>query len=543
MNRSIERLISKAFLPALFILLLTAYPLLTSTAEFTGDDYYFILNNPLVTTPGAAALVEIWQHPMKNEYFPVTITSYALEYRLWGARPNLFHLTNLLLFALIGLSARALAVRLSDLVCQGGQAREWLTPLAGMATLLMLCHPLNVESVASISNRKELLYVLFSLVSICCYLSERKVWISTLSAIFFMVLAQLSKGSAVVLPGIFLCCELMSVWLKRDRLRLYRVAAAGILAVVIFIAQFRIALEAGVVEKNIEIDLLSRIGGVIRSFNMMIVKFLLPINLSYDYDFIWPQGLPPAKEWLLPLCAVGLLLLLIARRNWGILLVTIMLLLTLMPYANIIPLRHNNAGQMVFYDHYLLFATVIAASLLTIALLPFVRRWQLLCVGAFTVCIVPLAVYNGYLFKFWQTRETLYRRIIQIAPDLPKGYLFLGETLNEKGRYNEAIDIFNRLLSLDNWFPTYLKVYRDMGDAYAFSGQLPDAVKFYRGYLQYQPRDRGALQNLSAALIKLNQCADAKQIIMTWLSLYPEDAEARYNLQICERLLFAKPLP
>lgn len=543
MKRSIDWLISNAFLPTLFLLLLTAYPLLTPSAEFTGDDYYFILQNPLVTTPGIAPLAEIWQRPMKNEYFPVTITSYALEYRLWGARANLFHLTNLLLFAFIGLFARELAIRLSELVCQGRQDREWLTPLAGMATLLMLCHPLNVESVAAISNRKELLYVLFALLSIRCYLSERKVWISTTSAIFFMVLAQLSKGSAVILPGIFLCCELMTVWLKRDRLKLHRVAAAGLLAVVIFIAQFRIALKAGVVEKNIEIDLLSRIGGVIRSFNMMIVKFLLPINLSYDYDFVWPHGLPPVKEWLLPLCVAGLLILLIVRRNWGIFLVATMLLLTLMPYANIIPLRHNSVGQMVFYDHYLLFATVISASLLTIVLLPFDRKWQLAQVVAFTVCIVPLAGYNSYLFRFWQTRESLYRRIIQIAPALPKGYLFLGETLNEKGRYNEAIDIFDRLLSLDNWFPTYLKVYRDIGDAHAFSGQLPEAVKFYRSYLQYQPKDRGVLQNLSAALIGLGQYGDAKVTIMTWLSHYPDDAEAKYNMQICERMLLAKPLP
>jgi len=142
--------------PALLLLVVfAAIPLFSASAEFTGDDYYYVANNPLVTSSGITSLPDIWKRPMKNEYFPVTITSYALEYMLWGANVRFYHLTNLIIIACIGFAARSVAIRLAEGGSTGIDSNK-ISLLAGIATILMLCHPLNVESIASISNRKEL---------------------------------------------------------------------------------------------------------------------------------------------------------------------------------------------------------------------------------------------------------------------------------------------------------------------------------------------------------------------------------------------------
>lgn len=523
----------------LFLLLiaLSAIPLFSASAEFTGDDFYYIHNNPLVTTPGLQSLARIWRSPMKIEYFPVTITSYALEYRLWGSSIRLYHLTNLLIFAAIGLAAWRLAIRLSWQLYPENRENGQHSLVAAAATLLMLSHPLNVESVAAISNRKELLYVLFALLSLCCYLSKENSWKKFFGVLFFMVLAQLSKGSAVILPGLFWVCELFIGRNWQSAKRLFLPAVSSLLAVFIFVAQFRVAYRAGVVEKSADIDLISRFGGTIRSLDMMLGKFFLPVNLSYDYDFIWPKGLPSFQEWLLPLAVVSALLLMLYKKRYEFLSISLLMLLTLVPYCNMIPLHHNNSGQMVFYDHYLLFATMLCASLLTMLLLALQERARIKGVAAAIVLSMLLTSYNFYLFRFWKDRESLYSRIIQISPSLPKGYLFLGKALNEKGRYKESIDTLSRLFTLNNWFPVYLEAYREIGNAYAFSGQMSAAETAYRNHLEYQPKDRTTLQNLSATLIAQSKYEDARAIILSWLTYYPGDSDAIHNLQLCEQML------
>src|SRR5512138_70899 len=108
------------FFPVLLVAIVcAALPLFHPSAEFTGDDYYYVANNPLVTAPGFSSLVEIWKRPMKIEYFPVTISSYAVEYKLWGGSVRLYHVTQLLIFACIGFVTRSLAIRLVQ-ACSGG---------------------------------------------------------------------------------------------------------------------------------------------------------------------------------------------------------------------------------------------------------------------------------------------------------------------------------------------------------------------------------------------------------------------------------------
>lgn len=524
-------------LPWLFLLLtlIATMPLFSSSADFTGDDFYYILNNPMVTAPGLSSLGQIWLKPMKIEFFPVTITSYALEYRLWGGSVRLYHLTNILIFAGIGLAAwrfaRHILARFYPEEADDGK----LAMAAAAATLLMLCHPLNVESVASISNRKELLYVMFGLLSLNCYLSLDRKWPGSAGILLFMVVAQLSKGTAVILPGLFWTIELFIQRRRGDKKQFILPFLATAISVVIFTYQFRVAYRAGVVEKSADLELMARIGGVVRSLNIMFSKLFFPVNLSYDYDFAWPKTLPAYHEWLLPVAFVLFILFLLIKKRYGPFSVCLLILLTLLPYSNIIPLHHNSAGQIVFYDHYLLFAIMLGASLVAIMFMNLQGKAFSLVIAAAVTLSVLFTGYNFHIYGFWKDRESLYSRIIDVAPNLPKGYLFLGKLLNEKGRHGEAVAVLNRLFTLDNWFPVYIEAYKELGNAYAFSGQLLEAEKSYRMHLKYQPKDRTTLQNLSATLLEQGKYDDAREVILSWLMHYPGDPDALNNLQLSKK--------
>lgn len=528
--------------PALLLLVLAALPLFTGVTEFTGDDYYYIVNNPLVTTPDLSALLEIWRRPMKIEYFPLTITSYALEFRLWGGMVKLYHLTNVALFLCIGLAARSLALRLTG-PFEAKEGGAFTIPLAvSVATIICLLHPVNVESVASISNRKELLCVLFGLLSLRCHLAEKQRPTTTAGTIFFMVCAQLSKGSAIIVPLLLLLGGALPEQGERRRRSLLPVAACSIVAAIIFAVQFQVALHAGVVEQGEGLGVVARVGGVIRLLNVMLVKFFYPVNLSYDYDLLWPKGFLSPLECLLPLLTLLLLCWLAFRRNWRLLLLTLLVLASLLPYSNIVPLRHNVRGQMVFYDHYLLFATMLSVPLLARLLLALGERWRTGLIPVLIILTAVVTLYDYRLHGFWKTRETLYQRIIAVGPKLPKGYLFLGKSYNEQGRYAEAIPVLEKIFTLENWFPTYVEGYRELGDAYAYSGRYADAERAYRRHLEYQPKDRGSLQNLSSALIEQRKCQDARAVILQWLAYYPDDRNAGYNLGICEQMPGQDPI-
>ena len=522
----------RVLVPMLLILLGLAFlPLFAAPAEFIGDDYYYVIGNPRVT---GFDWLAIWTKSMKIEYFPVTIMSYAMEYGLWGDSVRLYRLTNLLLMFMIGLVAWSLAIRFAS---RTGHNVNRLRVVAFGSLLICLLHPLNIESVASISNRKELLYVLFGLLAFRWYSEvprQRTVMILAMAA---QVAAQLAKGSGVIIPLLFIAYEL---WGRDDdspvRARLPVVVPYLLVSWALFYAQFMVAQRAGVVS----VELLShsvRLGGIIRTANIMFSKLLWPTHLTYDYDLSWPEGLPSLHEMLLPLGVASLVVFFLVKKHREPLFYLALALIPLLPYLQLIPLAHNIKGQLVFYDHYMLFTTGLLVMPLTrYSVVMTDKRLQQLLVP--TVLLIVFWVgYDYRLSVYWQTRESLYSRIIELAPSLPKGYMFLGQLYTEQGRYEEAKIMLNRVFDCKGWNPTFFSVHKTLGDAYAFSGDYLAAERQYRIYLESVPQDLKSLQNLSSALIELGHLAEARKTLYSLLSYYPADRVGLHNMQLVENKL------
>lgn len=301
----------------------------------------------------------------------------------------------------------------------------------------------------------------------------------------------------------------------------------------LFLFQYRIAERAGVIDQQASVPFISRIAAVIRTIHTMLSKILLPRGLTYDYDIPWPQALPPVTEWILPLSLAALLVLLLLRRGFILFMLSLIPLIAAAPYANIIPLKHDIPGKLVFYDHYLLLPLLLLPSILVFLVSSGISRKKVLFATGICLMLVMTPVNYG-LASHWRTRETLYLRMIETSPNLPKAYLFLAKSYEEQKRYLDVIRILLPIIERND-IPVYLESYLVMANAQFNIGNLPMAERYYRRYLVAFPTHSGALQNLTAALLEMGRCDDALQVIDDWEKAYPNHPLIEDSRRLAEK--------
>lgn len=261
------------------------------------DDELLLTRNPIVQSP--SGLYQFWFTAKPSDYWPVTNSTFWIEWRLWGEHLTGYHLTNLALHIVESLLIWLLLKKLG-------------IPGAFWGALLFAVHPVNVESVAWIASRKNLVAMLFLLVSFWCYLNAESrspaegsgeakgngvepagIWAraTAFSADEFagrwywlsfaaFVLAALGKGSAVVMPALLLCI----LWWKRplqwrDLRRILPFFAAGLLLAVVNVV-FQTHDTEKIVRNVDFVDRLLGAGGVVWFY---LYKAIWPFNLAFIY--------------------------------------------------------------------------------------------------------------------------------------------------------------------------------------------------------------------------------------------------------------------
>ena len=280
---------------------------------FIWDDDTLVTDSTLVKAPDG--LYRMWFTTEPLDYWPLTNTSFWLEWRLWGMRSSGYHATNLLLHLVSGLLVWAILRRLS---IRGGL----------LAAALFVLHPVNVESVAWIAQRKNTLSMVFFLLSILWYLRSirnrkmlsrppgpqnrnhepvvrlqppvepginRWYWLS----LAMFVLAMLSKGSVAILPGVLL----LIAWWRRgaiSRADVIRASPFFVVAVAFTLLNiwFQSHLLTGAIREATIVQRLLGAGAIVWFY---LFKALVPIRLM----FVYPQWDVRGDDlrWWLPACA------------------------------------------------------------------------------------------------------------------------------------------------------------------------------------------------------------------------------------------------
>jgi Flp pilus assembly protein TadD len=509
---------------------LSVYALTWQFGFITVDDPFYVSENPHVQQ-GLTLDGLKWSFTTVHDsnWIPLTWLSLMFDTSVYGVRAGGYHLTNVLLH-----TANSL-ILLSALLA----ATKSLGRSAFVAALFAL-HPLHVESVVWIAERKDVLSTFFGLLSLLTYIryaNAGRVW-SLLTSLLLFVLSLMSKQTLVTLPFVFL---LLDFW-PLGRYRATEVVGSRSSGSLVPLLLEKIPFFAAtVVFAVVALWAQSRGGAVMgfehfpfseRALNAVVVY------VSYLGKIFWPANLaiyyPHPHEGLSPLVirlAGGLLLTITAaaigyiRRFPYLVVGWFWYLGTLVPMIGLVQI---GAQQMA--DRYTYFPAIgifLAVTWLACDLMPAGARGSRVLKAAASLCVVLLATLSYRQVGFWRDSVTLLRHSKDCTVDDFRTHQLLGSALVADGAKSEGIAELETAVRLGDASPA---AHAALGIGLQESGRLDEAAEQYQKALALNDRDPDAHANLALIQLKRHEYSAAKQNFLRALALDPEHANAYTGL-------------
>jgi tetratricopeptide (TPR) repeat protein len=545
------------------------------------DDYKFVVENEALTSAGG--LRRIWstiEMPAGFPNYPLLFTTYRLEHQLWGLDAAGYHATSIALHAINTVLVLALMRALGT--------TAWV---AGVTAALFAVHPMQVESVAWVTERKNVLSAVFYLSAFLLYLRHRTSgqwrWYALCLAAFLCAL--LSKTATAVLPASLLLID----WVRDRRWSggaLLRVAPMLLLGGVA-------AVVTGMVESSgvaTHVPMFERPLLAAAALWFYVLKLAVPFPLLPIYP-LW-QVSAASLAWWLPMfgvIAAGLALLRWPppwRALWGI----GHFACTLLPIIGLIPFGYTQfsfvADRFVYLGCLGLFlALAVAADQL--------RRPPLgrVVSALIAALVLVLAGLTWRQVKIWKDSETLWtyavarnpkawaartnlamalmdsgrleeaasqlRAALQERPDYPKGHTNLAMVLHRQGQFEAAVQHARQAIALApdfadghsnlalalgaqgnlagaeaeyrqavRLFPGKAELHYNLGNALLGQGRPAEAIPEFERALELKPELMLAHTNLASALVAVGRASEAVVHMQQVVRAGPDDADAHYNL-------------
>ncbi len=484
--------------------------------EFIWDDDAYVFENSSLRS--VSGLKDIWSNPDSSpQYYPLVFTSFWIEYHLWGVSPAGFHVTNLILHLLAGLLLWQCLVRLG-------------VPSAWLAATIFILHPVQVESVAWIAERKNVLSLVFYLGAALLLIrffniskdhqTQQSKWPEYIAALVLFVAALLSKTVTLSLPA----TVLLLIWWKRGRFTLrevmmlvpFFVMGLGGGLTTAWLEHHHVGAEG--IEWNYTLVERMLIAGRIIWFYA--AKLLFPINLTFNYlrwsvnATVWWQYLYPVGVVAVWVCLWG------CRHRFGRGPLTAVLFFcgTLFPalgFIDVYPFRYSFVA-----DHFQYHASIGLIVLFTSAgarLLGNVPRKQ--ASGAAACVVAGLALLTFYQTLDYKDVETLWRRTISKNPLSILANQSLGVMLLNRGEYDSALMYFRRVTENA---PHITGAWNNLGTAYMRKGLLEDAESAFEKALEVATDNGTAHLNLADVYKNRGDLAQAMAHCERALELEPE---------------------
>jgi protein O-mannosyl-transferase len=490
-------------------------------AGYVWDDDVYVTANKLLTAPDG--LRRIWfSLDSPSQYFPLVYTTFRIEHALWGMNPAGYHWVNILLH-----SANALLVwRL---------LRRLRVPGAWLAAAIFALHPVEVESVAWITERKNVLmgfFFLLALLSGVEFLEEqsRRMWKFYALALIFYALALFSKTTACTLPAALL----LILWLKKEPIDWRRLAQiAPFVALGIGMGLVTVWWERyhqGTQGKLFAIGLPERLLAACRALWFYAGKLLWPAELTFSYPrWTISAANPLDYGWLFATATLGVAIYFVRRRvGRSIEVATLFFAATLSPMLGFIMLYTFRFSFVA--DHYQYLASIgpialAAACIARLEVFKSGRPW----LGA-TLCAALLLTLGTLTWRQGQTyrsTETLWSDTLDKNPNSWMAHSNLGTALLRLGRVDEAIVHYNKALEID---PNYATGHNNLGNAFLRIGQLEESLAHLQKALAIDPTYPEAHNNLGNTLLQMGRVDEAIAHYNKAVEIDPKYVEAHNNL-------------
>ena len=501
------------------------------------DDDVYVTDNPHVRM-GLEGEGVIWAFTAVHAgyWIPLTWLSYMLDYEVYGLNPGGFHLTNVLLHLVSAL--------LLYLVFRRMTGARWRSAfVAGLFAL----HPLQVESVAWVTERKDVLSTLFWMLTLLTYVlyAEHPRTTRYLALLAAFSLGLMAKPMLVTIPFVLLLLDFWPLhrlgpsasppvtepsetarptvrFTPLSRLISEKIPLLAIAATVSFLAYF--TQEMGGAVRSLEgWPLNLRIANALVSYVTYLAKAIWPRRLAVFYPY--PESIPWWQAAGAGFLLVALSILVIrARRRCPYLTVGwLWFFTTLLPVIGLVQVGLQAMADRFTYVPIIGLAIIVGWGVPEL-LASYRSRPVVLAVSAAIVLSV-LTARSWVQLQHWRNSTVLFEHALQVTHRNYLAHNNLGAALFNQGKIEEAINHYYQAVQIR---PDYERAYFNLGNGFAELGNIDAARRYYAKAPSFKPAE--ARNNLGRALAIQGRIEDAIANYLEALSLKPELAEAHNNL-------------
>lgn len=504
---------------------LAYYPALSG--GFVWDDDSYVTNNKTLRT--MEGLLRIWTEPTASpQYYPLVFTTFWVEYQLWELAPLGYHLTNVLLHGLNG-------------VLLWRVLRQLEIPAAWLAAAVFVLHPVQVESVAWITERKNVLSSVFYFAAALAYFRfappgarpveppERWNWYALSLGLF--TCALLAKTVSCSLPAALV----LVLWWKRERITrsdiLHLVPFFGLGVALALITVWLEKHHVGAAGPEWELSPVER--GLIAGRALVFYggKVCWPTDLTFIYPR-WHIDADAAWQYLFPLAVLAVLAAAWAgRRTWGRgpLAACLFFAGTLVPalgFIDVYPMRYSFVA-----DHFQYLASVGIIVLVVAAGRACLHRLGpaggVAAPVAAAAVLLVLGVLTWRQAGIYKDLPTLWRDTIAKNPGSWMAHTNLGVTLFREGKYDEARAHYAEAAQLK---PDDPLIHFYLGEVLTVQGRPGEAIAHFSQALRLRPNYPEARTFLGVALAQDGKPGEALSYLLEAVGAEPNNPQPIYNL-------------
>jgi Tfp pilus assembly protein PilF len=510
----------------------------TCRFEFVNyDDNLYVFNNAKVA--GGLTLngiVAMFTHVECNFYHPLTMISLMLNYQLHGLQPGGYHLANVLLHTL---SAILLFLTLRRMT--------GFTWRSAFVAAVFAIHPLRVESVAWVAERKDVLSGFFFMLTLWAYAryaQNTRSPVRYLAVVFFFALGLLCKSSVVTLPFVLLLLDFwplrrfedetpvggksavqrvnfsVLVRLLGEKIPLFVLSAAA--------AVMTVVAEGKAISSTNQLPFLTRVGNPLMSYATYLRQMVCPADLAPFYPF--PTGNLPGWKIVLALVllvAISAAAFMAWRKHPYLLVGWSWYLGMLVPMIGIM-----QVGQFAHADRFTYLPQIGLYLLLTWSAADLCAGWRhrrVVLGGCSTIILIALIVCACAQTSYWRNSESLWKHTIACTPANVIAHSNLGVALAAQHRFGEAVQQYQQAIEIN---PEVAETYRNLAAAFTEQGRLDEAVQCYQKAIEKRPDYAEAHNNLGIILAQQGRPDEAIGHLQKALAIKPDYAEADNNLGI-----------
>lgn len=522
--------------PALLVLTITFIAFIPSLSNgfLNWDDNLFVVENKSIETLDWAHVKTIFTTKLVDVYDPITVLSFAIERHFVGLDPRLYHIDNLIL--------HLTCVFLAFVFLRKLDVSTWA---AVFGSLLFGIHPMHVESVAWVTERKDVLYGAFylgALIAYVSYLHNNYAKKHFAIAIVLFAFSLLSKIQAVTLPLSMLAID---YYFKRP-LR-FRVLAEKmpffLMSLTVGCLGVFLLSDSGTFKQNAVFSLIERLLIGAFSFCIYLVKVVVPYAITPVYPY-------PAKFsaafYLAPLGIVAVFWLLWAQYRRGnravifgfaFFIANIVFVLQVLGAGQFLADRYSYIAYLgLFFIVTKLFESAIAN-----------KKWTSIVTGAGIIYVGIFAVITWNQCAIWKDSVTFWTAISRKYPQDPRAYHnsgfgnrdieviihnSLGKAYSDLGQTQQAIADFTKALEFD---PSYAEGYVNRGAAYAVAGQYDLALADLNKGVELDPKSPMGYLNRSLLYRKTDKLDLAIADYDTYLKLNPGNLSIAFHRAVAKR--------